>query len=149
MKGLKCVCLVLLLTLGLAAAFGDPIADAMTDAELDAQDYRAKGWGALAFGASTLVSPLLGGGSVILAANLMEPDIDVPPRRLAAAQEEYGNDNDLLLYRAQYQDSMATPIQADRSRRAWIGTGIGFGVRLVVVAAYVYLYIGTLTAYGL
>jgi hypothetical protein len=43
--------------------------------------------------------------------------------------------SDLMLYQAQYQEAMKEPIRRDRSRRAWIGTGIGFGVNLVIVFA--------------
>lgn len=123
-----------------AAAEADPIMDAMQHAQQDGRSYQASGWGALAFGASILFSPLFGGGGVILAANLVEPRVDVPPARMATAHQEYGRGTDLHLYQSQYQQSMADPIQRDRSRRAWIGTGIGFGVNLalwmLLLAAY-------------
>lgn len=53
----------------------------------------------------------------------------------AAAQDEFSEANELLLYQAQYQETMRSPIQRDRSRRAWIGTGIGFGVNLIIIIA--------------
>ena len=119
----------------------DPIMDAIHHAQQDGRSYQASGWGALAFGASIVFSPLFGGGGVILAANLIEPRVDVPPARMATAHREYGRGTDLHLYQQQYQETMAEPIKRDRSRRAWIGTGIGFGVNvalwtLLLLASY-------------
>ena len=58
-----------------------------------------------------------------------------PPARLAEAQKEFTDTSDLLLYKAQYQETMIKPIRSDRSRRAWIGTGIGFAVNLLIIPA--------------
>jgi hypothetical protein len=98
------------------------------------------GWGSLVFGASLLLSPLLGGGGVILAANTIEPSVDVPPARLAETQKEFTDTSDLLPYRAQYQETMIKPIRSDRSRRAWIGTGIGFALNLWIIYALLWGY---------
>ena len=144
------LCMVLVAASGAFATTGDarspegtepdPIMDAMQHAQQDGRSYQASGWGALAFGASLVLSPLFGGGGVILAAHLIEPRAEVPPARMATAHREYGRGTDLVLYQAQYQESMADPIKRDRSRRAWIGTGIGFGVNvalwILLLAAY-------------
>ena len=143
MKHLALVGIALVLLGGTAAAQesssgdrqADPISMATTDAMTDAAGYRARGWGAMAFVASALLSPLLGGGGVILAANMADPAVQVPPMRLAAAQSEFDEANELLLYQAQYQETLREPIRRDRSRRAWIGTGIGFGINLIIVFA--------------
>ena len=58
----------------------------------------------------------------------------------ASAQNAYDSSNELLLYQSQYQESMERPIQKDRSRRAWIGTGIGFALNLVVIYAVLASY---------
>lgn len=119
------------------SAFGqssDPIASAMEHASEDGDAYRATGWGAMAFGASVLLSPLLGGGGVIIVANVAKPDVDLPSARLSSARDSFGSGEDVMLYRSQYEESMEDPIQRNRSRRAWIGTGIGFGVNLVLVS---------------
>ena len=136
MKRLVTIAIFTALAAAAVAADGpDPIADAMAHARIDSVGYTATGWGALAFGASALISPLLGGGAVIIAANVIEPDVDIPAARLAEAQDAYESGNDILLYQSQYQESMAGPIQEARSRRAWIGTGIGFGVNLLLIMA--------------
>ena len=118
----------------------DPITEATVHAREDAGSYKATGWGSLAFGASALLSPLFGGGAVIVAANLVEPDVDIPTARLAAAQNEFTDASDLLLYRSQYEEEMTEPMQKQRSRRAWIGTGIGFGVNLLLLVAIASAY---------
>ena len=115
-----------------SAQEADPIAEARADALMDARSYRATGWGAMAFGATVLVGPLLGGGGVIVAAYVMEPVVDIPIARVASARETFADSSDVYLYQQQYQESMEEPMQKDRSRRAWIGTGIGFGVNLAV-----------------
>ena len=38
------------------------------------------------------------------------------------------------------QESMAGPIQKARSKRAWVGTGIGFGVNLLLIMAVLSAY---------
>ncbi|MFW6312735.1 MAG: hypothetical protein ACOC2N_02500 [Spirochaetota bacterium] len=130
--------LVLAFLIAGGAAFAqdaDPITEATVHAREDAGSYKGTGWGSLAFGASVLLSPLLGGGGVILAANLVEPYVDIPTARLAQAQKEFTDTSDLLLYQSQYQEEMVEPMQKERSRRAWIGTGIGFGVNLLLIVA--------------
>ncbi|MCK4516611.1 MAG: hypothetical protein KAU31_15225 [Spirochaetaceae bacterium] len=126
---------VALATGAVAADEPNPIADAMAHARIDSAGYEAIGWGALAFGGSALIGPLLGGGAVIIAANVIEPDVSIPAARIAEAQDSYETSSEVLLYQAQYQESMAKPIQKARSRRAWIGTGIGFGVNLLLISA--------------
>lgn len=111
----------------------DPIADATTAARIDSVGYKATGWGALAFGASVVLSPLLGGGAVIVAAKVVEPNVAVPPARLAEVQGTYDSATDVMLYQGQYQETMAAPIQKARSKQAWIGTGIGVGFNLLVL----------------
>jgi hypothetical protein len=132
--------ILLLMVIAIAAGAAtaqdpDPITEATLHAREDAASYKATGWGSLAFGASVLLSPLLGGGGVIVAANLVEPDVDLPTARLAAARRTFTDGSDLLLYQAQYQEEMERPVQKKRSRRAWAGTGIGFGVNLVLLIA--------------
>lgn len=123
-----------------AADAPDPIADAMAHARVDASRHTATGWGAMAFGASVILGPLLGGGAVIIAANVVEPSVELPTMRLAEAQKAYPDNSQMLLYQAQYQESMVQPIQKDRSRRAWIGTGLGFGLNLVLVSLILSVY---------
>ena len=130
-----------LLSAGIVAAEEpDPIMDARAHAQMDGSRYNATGWGFLAFGASALFSPLLGGGTVIVLANVIQPDVDVPPPRLAEAQSTYDSSNELVVYQSQYQESMERPIQKDRSRRAWLGTGIGFALNLVLIYAILAAY---------
>ena len=130
---------VLLLSLTLVAGFAaaqsaNPIIVRATEhAQLDGELYKVTGWGAMAFLASALI-PLLGGGAVIIAANLIEPRVEVPAIRMAEAQEEFEETSDILLYQAQYRESMVKPIRKARSRKAWIGTGVGFGVHVILIA---------------
>lgn len=112
----------------------DPISSATAHAAEDAEDYTATGWGAMAFGASVLLSPLLGGGGVIVAANVAEPNVDLPSGRLSFAQESFESGQDVMLYRSQYEESMEDPIKRSRSRRAWFGTGIGLAVNVTLIA---------------
>ena len=135
MKRFVMIVVVLALTGAmLSAEQRDPIADAQAHAMIDMGEYRATGWGAMAFGASVLFSPLLGGGGVIVAANMVTPAVPLPPSRMAEALRAYDSGSDLMLYQSQYAESMARPVQRDRSRRAWIGTGIGLGVNIVLVS---------------
>ena len=135
MKRVIALIVVLCLVTGVVAASQpDPIREAMLHAEIDSADYRAAGWGSLAFLASVVLSPLFGGGGVIVAANVVEPSVSVPPARLAEAQRTWDDSGDIMLYQAQYRQSMTRPIQRSRSRRAWIGTGIGFGVNVVLIS---------------
>ena len=113
----------------------DPITEATVHAREDAGSYEGTGWGSLAFGASVLLSPLFGGGGVIVAANLVEPRADIPTSRLARAQEQFPEASDLFLYKSQYREEMVEPMQKQRSRRAWIGTGIGFGLNVFLIVA--------------
>ncbi len=148
MKRLFAILMLTMIATGIAvAAEPDPIADAMADAQIDLTGYKATGWGALASGASLFVSPLLGGGAVIVAANMIEPDVPIPTRRLATAQDAYETSNDLMLYQAQYQESTAGPIQKARSKRAWVGTGIATGVYVAGVTYFVIVYISILTSF--
>ena len=134
------VVVVALAGVALSAQESDPIADARAHAMIDSAEYRATGWGAMAFGASVLLSPLLGGGGVILAANMVTPNVPLPPSRMAEAQRAYESPSDLMLYRSQYAESMTRPIQRARSRRAWIGTGIGVGVNIVLISMLLAAY---------
>ena len=138
---------LLLVVIGIAVLGGtvlaqqpDPISDARAHATIDAAEYRATGWGAMAFGASVLLSPLFGGGGVIVAANVITPDVALPPSRLADAQRSYESSNDFMLYQAQYRETKAKPIQQARSRRAWLGTGIGFGVNVLLISLLLATY---------
>lgn len=131
---------IALMSVTVSAEQPDPIADARAHAMIDAAEYRATGWGAMAFGASVLFSPLLGGGGVIVAANMITPSVPLPPSRMAAAQRSYESGSDLMLYQSQYAQSMARPIQRARSRRAWIGTGIGVGVNIVLISLLIASY---------
>ena len=134
----RLLAMVLILTFIAATAStadADPIMDARAHATIDASGYRATGWGAMAFGASVVLSPLLGGGTVIVLANVLRPDVELPTARMADAQKTYESGNDLMLYHSQYQESMERPVQKDRSRRAWIGAGIGLAVNFVIILA--------------
>ena len=134
----RSILLVLALVIAGGVVFAqdaDPITEATVHAREDAGSYKGPGWGSLAFGASVLLSPLIGGGGVIVAANLVEPDVDIPTARLAQAQKEFTDTSDLLLYQSQYQEEMVEPMQKQRSRRAWIGTGIGFGLNVLLIVA--------------
>ncbi len=140
MRRIITVVILMALVAGVVAADEpNPIADAMAHARIDSAGYEATGWGALAFGASALVSPLLGGGAVIIAASLIDPDQGVPAVRIAGARDAYETSSDVL-YQAQYRESMEGPIQKGRSRRAWIGTGIGFGINLLLIMAVLSAY---------
>ena len=135
---------VLLLSLTLVAGFAaaqsaNPIVRATEHAQLDGELYKVTGWVAMAFLASAALGPLLGGGAVIIAANLIEPKVEVPAIRMAEAQKDFEETSDILLYQAQYKESMVKPVRKARSRRAWIGTGIGFGVRLILITAIISL----------
>ena len=133
----RIVLVLMVITLVAATGFArdaDPITEATIHAREDAGKYKATGWGSLAFGASVLLSPLFGGGGVIVAANLAEPNVDIPTARMAQAQDMFADASDLLLYQSQYQEEMVDPIQKQRSRRAWLGTGIGFGLNLLLIS---------------
>jgi hypothetical protein len=120
----------------------DPIKAAIEHAGIDGFTYEATGWGWLAFGASSLVSPLLGGGGVIIAASMIDPNEKVPLVRRESARQEYSG-SDFLLYQEQYRDSIAEFIQSDRSRRAWIGAGISLGVSVVFWVSYYTLMVAS------
>lgn len=133
MKRIALVLLAVLIAANGAAEERDPIVTAQLHAAADAQAQSAAGWGTLGFIASALLSPLLGGGGVIAAAYLAEPRVEVPAARFASAQQNFEDPADVLLYQAQYRESLSPVIRKDRARRAWIGTGIGFAVNLILI----------------
>ena len=124
----------------------DPIKAAIEHAEIDGFAYEATGWGWYAFGASLLVTPLFGGGGMILAANMIDPNEKVPIVRRESARQEYSG-SDFMLYQEQYRDSIAEFIQRDRSRRAWIGTGIALGVSVGFWVSYALISAASYSVY--
>lgn len=110
-------------------------------AHIDGEEYKARGWGALAYGASLAIGPLFGGGGVVLAAYAIEPDIWPPSARLTEAQNTYEEYSDVLLYRTEYQETIAGYVRRERARRAWIGTGLGVATYAVIAGALFYVWV--------
>ena len=126
------------------AGLGDAMILGRQHAEMDTSDHESTGWGWGAFGASVLLSPLFGGGGVIVAA-YMSGEERIPIHRLAWAQEEFSdNSTALYTYQNEYED-VAKEMRRDANvKSAWIGTGVGFGINLVFVIA---LYSVVLSGY--
>jgi hypothetical protein len=61
---------------------------------------------------------------------------EVPPARVAAAQDNYGDASAVLLYKSQYQETLTRIERRKSGTAAWIGTGIG----LVTIAAAVVVF---------
>ena len=94
------------------------------------------GWGLGAFAASLLLSPLLGGGVTIIAAYTVSGEVNVSPIRLAAVEKEFpGNSMALQYYATQYTKKYDELKKKGQAKAAWIGTGAGFVVNLVLLSA--------------
>jgi hypothetical protein len=138
-KSIFWIIAVLVILPGIYADEVNPTTDGQLDARLDAENYKAQGWGLLAFGASALFSPLLGGGIVIGVAYLAQGGADIPPIiRIAEAEEKYDDNIDVAMYQMQYKKTYINLRNKQRARRAWIGTGIGFGVNLLIITYLLY-----------
>jgi len=128
--------MVLIVAFVAGAVFAEetnPIADARADATIDGSDYNATGWGAMAFGASVLLSPLLGGGSVIVLANVIRPEAELPTARMAEAQKRYESSNDMMLYQSQAKSWLKAWGMQVAKRRGMKRAVVAVARRLAVV----------------
>jgi hypothetical protein len=114
------------------------ILDAQTDAGVDGKSHSGFGWGAAAFGASVLLSPLLGGGAVIIMAYTTGHG-ELPTSRVVAIQSKYNGDaNAILLYKTQYEESLTKIERRKNGGAAWAGAGIGLAVLVIVAVTTFY-----------
>ena len=114
---------------------------ASRDAARDAGDFKPSWWGFGAFSASILISPLIGGGIVTLVGYTVEGDVQVPAMRMVEIEERYGDDYRLLdVYEEEYEKTYGNIKKQRQGGRALLGTGIAFGVYVVLYAAILASY---------
>ena len=122
-------------TYSTADATMDAAVSGRMHAEMDLSDYIDAGWGWGSFGLSLLLSPLLGGGGVIIAASLSGAG-DVPIHRLSLAQEEFSdNQTAFYTYQKEYEKEATKIRRVANLNQAWIGAGVALGINLVIVIA--------------
>ena len=106
------------------------------DAERDAKKSSTTGWLLGATGLSLLLSPLLGGLGTVAAAYSSGGDASVPTEKIMKLEEEYGKNFDAIrLYSEAYEKKYKEVRRKKQGGAAWTGTGIGFLVNLVLIAA--------------
>ena len=102
----------------------------------DAEEKSRTGWIVGSTLASLVLSPLLGGlGSVAIAYNT-GGETSIPTSDMMQLQSEYGDDfNVNMIYAETYQNEYKRIIRKRNGGGAWIGTGIGFAVNMVLILA--------------
>ena len=130
---------LIVLTLCTVTAFADSTADAMVSARLhasqDVKNHNTAGWGWGSFGLSLLLSPLLGGGIMIISA-YDSGDEPVPAPRFAWASREFDDDSTaLLIYESEYTEMANEARKKKNVSAAWTGTLSAFAVNMIIILA--------------
>jgi len=111
------------------------------NAEHDAKndlEVNKVGWGLGAFGASILLSPLLGGGATIVAAYSMGGDVTIPSGRIGELNQKYPNNYTAVnAYENKYVNTYKSLKKKGQGKAAWAGTGAGFVVMLLLISSIV------------
>ena len=101
----------------------------------DAEEKSRAGW----IVGSTLAScllPLLGGLCSVAIAYNTGGETSLPTSDMMQLQSEYGDDfNVNMIYTESYQNEYKRIIRKRNGGGAWIGTGIGFAVNMVLILA--------------
>jgi len=134
MNKLKIFFMIILFTSFTLSIFGetDVLQAATYDAYLDGQSYNSFGWGLASYGASVLLSPLLGGGITIICAYTVG-EAQISATRSAEINEEYPDSRSAAIYTAKYKEELTKIQHKKNGAAAWGGTGLGFLTLLVII----------------